>query len=42
MTPERLNIVVPKNVAADDTLWRLNVKNRGMERGTTMTEYARG
>ena len=42
MTPERLNIVTPKNVAADDTLWKLNVKNRSMEKGTTMMEYARG
>ena len=29
-----------KNVAADDTLRKLNVKNRGRERGATMTEYS--
>ena len=42
MAPDRLNIVTPKNVAADDTLWLLNCNHRDMERGRTTSEYARG
>jgi hypothetical protein len=41
--PERLKIMIPKNVAADGTWWwLLNANHRVMERGRTMKEYARG
>jgi hypothetical protein len=42
MAPDRLNIITPKNVAADDTLWPLNDDHRDMVTGRTTREYASG
>ena len=38
MVPERLNIMTPKNVAADDAL----LVHRAIETGRTMKEYVTG
>jgi hypothetical protein len=42
ITPERLNVQIPKNRASEDTALRVFNDQRATESGRTIREYARG